>query len=98
MSALILHQNKTWAENAIEHWLAMPPSDESAALLDEIMREHARDLIAPRPRRMRRGMVRLRRVAANQRRKSRITAANFRQYYREGVSWPFGAQNEEISP
>lgn len=91
---LVLHQNKTWAENAIEHWLAMETSDESAALLTEIMRERAKEVRATGPRRLRPGMVQLRRIESKERRMSRIKAAQFRQYYREGNLWPFTKADE----
>lgn len=91
---VVLHQNKSWAECSIDHWLAMQsPSDESNALLQEILREHRKDLLlrkAVGARRLRSGMVTLRRVMRHENRASRVRAANMRQYYREDVTWPFG--------
>ena len=88
MSKLHLHQNKTWAECAIGHWLNMEPSEESAEFLSQIMREHAKETFTPGPRRLRSGMVQLRRVASKDKRRSRIRAAEFRRYYADGNIWP----------
>jgi hypothetical protein len=70
-----LDQGKTWAENAIDHWHAMEPgTDESAALLMEIMREYRKDLRCKAtggPRRLRPQAVILRRLNRKETRRER---------------------------
>ncbi|WP_431509783.1 hypothetical protein [Variovorax sp. DAIF25] len=78
-----LHQNKTWAENAIEHWLEMEPSDESAVFLAEIINAHRSEVMSVAPRRLRSGMVQLRRVMAKEKRRSRLRAIEMHRYYGE---------------
>lgn len=81
---------KTSQEEAIEKWLDMEPGDDSVMLLREIMQEHLKQSVKREPRRLFKGTVLLRRYAAPDKRQSRVRKAEFRQYYTDGQSWPFG--------